>query len=68
MRQAIGELINRFKCILSHHQGKKVGEGQIIVMDKRNKPEEPIPGIWEVFECQRDKCKETYAELLKDNI
>ena len=56
-------LIDRVKCLLNHHQGKKIGEGQVMATAKRNKPLEPIPGVWAVFKCQR--CKETYAEPVK---
>ena len=61
----MSELIDRVKCFLNRHRGKKVGTGKVIVTAKRNKFQEPIPGVWDVFKCQRPNCKEKYAEPVK---
>lgn len=51
--------INSILCFLGFHKGKDIGKGHVIVLCKRNKPQEPIPGLWEVKKCLI--CKEVYA-------
>jgi hypothetical protein len=53
--------ITKWLCGAGYHNGPKVGEGKILLDDKRNKERRQLQGRYNIRRCRRSFCRRYFS-------